>query len=82
VSNREKSSFGSWSNVEGSASPQDRLRALEGAPLNMWIVLSEDESQIVAEGATFEDTAAQAQAKGISDPILIRTPEKWVPRIL
>ena len=36
----------------------------------------------VAEGATFEETAAKAEASGVSDPVLIRTPEEWVPRIL
>ena len=82
MSDKGKSSFGSWNDVEGSANPQDRLRALEGAPLDRWIVLSEDESRIVAEGSTFEEAAAKAEANGVSDPVLIRTPEEWVPRIL
>lgn len=82
MSDKGKSSFGSWNDVEGSTNPQDRLRALEGAPLDRWIVLSEDESRIVAEGSTFEEAAAKAEANGVSDPVLIRTPEEWVPRIL
>ena len=78
----KKSGFGRWNNVGEATNPQDRLRVLEGAPLDRWIALSEDESHIVADGASFEEAAARAEEKGVSDPILIKTPEDWTPRVL
>jgi hypothetical protein len=62
--------------------PEDRLQALRSAPLDRWVALSEDESRVVAEGETFEEAAAKAEAQGVSDPILVKTPEDWAPRVL
>ena len=56
-----------------------RLEALRSAPLNSWIVLSEDESQVVASGATIEEVVKKSEEAGIEDPILIRTPPEWLP---
>jgi hypothetical protein len=61
---------------------EDRLKALQSAPLDRWIALSEDESRVVAEGSSFEEAAAKAEEKGVSDPVLLRTPEDWTPRVL
>jgi len=61
-------------------SPEDiRLELLRSAPLNSWIALSEDESRIVATGATYSEVVERSERAGESDPVIIRTPEKWVP---
>ncbi|HEY4839030.1 MAG TPA: hypothetical protein VIH72_10500 [Candidatus Acidoferrales bacterium] len=56
-----------------------RLEALRSAPLNSWIVLSEDESRVVASGATFEEAVKKSEEAGIADPIVMRTPPEWLP---
>jgi hypothetical protein len=56
-----------------------RLEALRSAPLNSWIVLSEDESRVVASGATFEEVVKKSEEAGIADPIVMRTPPEWLP---
>ncbi len=63
--------------------PEDRrLQALLSAPLDRWVALSEDESRVVADGATFEEAAAKAEERGTSDPVLVKTPEDWTQRVL
>ncbi len=59
-----------------------RVQLLMKAPLNSWVVLSEDETAIVASGSTFEEAAAKAQERGVAEPIVIKTPEDWTPRVL
>lgn len=54
-----------------------RLQALRSAPLNSWIALSEDESHVVAVGATYQDAVAESEKAGISDPVLVKTPKEW-----
>jgi len=56
-----------------------RLEALKAAPLDTWIALSEDESKIVATGASYEEAARNSELAGISDPVLIKTPKVWKP---
>jgi hypothetical protein len=56
-----------------------RLEALRSAPLNSWIALSEDESTIVAVAATYMDVIKQTEAAGIDDPVILKTPESWLP---
>jgi hypothetical protein len=56
-----------------------RLNALRSAPPDSWIALSEDESALVASGATYEEVVAKSQEAGVSDPILIKTPKTWAP---
>jgi hypothetical protein len=58
-----------------------RVKALKEAPLDSWVVLSEDETGIVAVGQDFETVAREAEANGISEPVLIRTPKDWTARI-
>jgi hypothetical protein len=64
-------------------SPADanRLRALESAPLNSWIALSDDESRIVAVGRTLEELSARLDE--IDEPVVIsKTPPVWGPMVL
>jgi hypothetical protein len=57
----------------------NRLELLRSAPLNSWIALSEDESRIVATGSTYSEAAERSERAGESDPVIIKTPERWAP---
>jgi len=54
-----------------------RLELLRSAPLNAWIALSEDESRIVATGATYSEVAERSERAGEVDPLIIKTPAQW-----
>ena len=56
-----------------------RLEALRAAPLDSWIVLSEDETKVVASGATYDEAVKNSEKAGIGDPVLIKTPKAWLP---
>ena len=56
-----------------------RVDALRSAPLDSWVALSEDESRIVATGATYEEVAKKSEEAGISDPVIVKTPKSWLP---
>lgn len=56
-----------------------RLEALRSAPLDSWVVLSEDESKVVAVGSTYDEAVKNSERVGVSDPILIKTPKRWLP---
>jgi hypothetical protein len=56
-----------------------RLAALRDAPLDSWIALSQDESKIVAVGASFEEVTRNSERAGVEDPVLIKTPKFWSP---
>src|ERR1700722_10608321 len=56
-----------------------RLELLRSAPLNSWIALSEDETEIVATGSTYEEVVRNSENAGVSDPLLIMTPKVWMP---
>lgn len=56
-----------------------RLEALRSAPLDSWIALSEDETKIVAVGATYEEAARRSELAGVDDPVILKTPKAWVP---
>jgi hypothetical protein len=60
----------------------DRLAVLERAPLDKWIALSKDETRIVAAGDTYADVVAAVEGTDESDPLIIRVPEDWTPRVL
>ena len=62
-------------------SPQNakRLELLRSAPLNSWVALSEDESIIVAVGATYSEVAERSDSAGVSNPLILKTPEQWTP---
>jgi hypothetical protein len=56
-----------------------RLEALRSAPRDKWIALSEDESKIVAVGATYQEAVKNCELAGVTDPVLIKTPKVWMP---
>ena len=61
-------------------SPQ--VEALRNAPLDCWIALSDDETRVVGVGDTMEEAVEAAAKNGFDDPIIMRTPEDWRPRVL
>lgn len=68
--------------MEGMKKAERRAKALLRAPLDRWVALSEDESRIVADGATFEEVVREAKRLGVADPIVLKTPEDWTPLVL
>lgn len=64
------------------AAAESRLAILNDAPLDRWIALSADETRIVADAATFAEVAEAADRAGESDPLIIRVPPDWTPRVL
>jgi hypothetical protein len=56
-----------------------RLELLRSAPLDSWIALSDDETEIVATGASYAEVVQNSDKAGVSDPILLRTPKVWMP---
>ncbi len=56
-----------------------RIAALRSVPPNVWVALSDDETKVIATGATYEEAVLGSERAGVSDPILIKTPEKWLP---
>ena len=56
-----------------------RLELLRKAPLDSWIALSEDESRIVAVGATYSEVVRSSEDAGIDDPVILKTPKHWLP---
>lgn len=56
-----------------------RLNALKNAKPDTWIAFSDDESQVVATGATYCDVATQSEKAGVNDPVIVKVPSQWAP---
>lgn len=56
-----------------------RAEALRSAPPNSWVALSEDESKIIASGESYEQVVRAVESLGIADPLIVKTPEAWLP---
>jgi hypothetical protein len=54
-----------------------RFEALQSAPLDSWIALSEDETKIVAVGSSYAEVVEKSERAGVSDPVLVKTPKAW-----
>ena len=55
------------------------MEILESAPPNSWVALAEDESKIIAFGSTYEEAVANSEKAGVKEPVIIKTPERWLP---
>ena len=62
--------------------PQERLEALMKAPPNGWVAFSEDESRVVAYGASYEEVVSKAELAGVADPVLVKVPEDWTAMVM
>ena len=58
------------------------VEALRAATPGQWVVLSDDETRIVASGNDLEKLAADARESGVQDPVLVLVPPDWTPRVL
>ena len=60
---------------------EERVRILSDAKPNSWVALSSDESKVVGRGDSFEQAIEDAQTHGENDPLLIKIPDNWEPRV-
>jgi len=60
-------------------STDERFEALKSAPLDSCVAFSEDETKIVAVGATYDEAVKKSESAGVSDPVLVKTPKAWYP---
>ena len=63
-------------------SAQERVRIFADATPNSWLAFSQDESRVVAQGESYGQAVENAQEQGESDPVLMRVPDEWRPRVL
>ena len=55
-------------------SQEERIKILRNAPPRTWIAFSQDESELVAQAANYEEIVAISESKGVQDPVLVITP--------
>jgi hypothetical protein len=55
-----------------------RINALRSAPLDSWVALDQDESVVVAVGSTYQEAVERSEEKGVTDPVLVKTPKSWL----
>ena len=60
---------------------KERVRILSEAKPNSWVALSSDESKLVGRGDSYEQAVEDAQKHGENDPLLIKIPDNWEPRV-
>lgn len=63
-------------------STEERVKVLRDAPPNSWIAFSENEDRVVATASSYEEAVSLAEAQGEEDPVLMKTPDEWVPLVL
>jgi hypothetical protein len=54
-----------------------RVAALEKAPLDAWIALSDDETKLIAHGGTYQDVVDQLVKMGDDSSFVMKTPASW-----
>jgi hypothetical protein len=62
-------------------SAEERGRTLSDAKPNSWLAFSSDESKIVGRGDSYIEAVEDAEKNGESDPLLIKIPDSWEPRV-
>jgi hypothetical protein len=62
-------------------SPEARIKALREAGSGSWVAFSEDESRVVAVGATYDEVVKAAEDAGENEPVITRVPNDWAPRV-
>lgn len=63
-------------------SAEERVRILSEAKPNSWLAFSSDESKIVGRGDSYMEAVEDAEKNGETDPLLIKIPDSWAPRVL
>jgi hypothetical protein len=51
------------------------------APSNEWIAFSEDEEQLIAYGASYDEVVVKAEKQGVADLIVVKVPETRIYRV-
>lgn len=59
-----------------------RSEALRKAPLDSWVALSADETQVVAVGASYEEVSTELDRLGDTNSVILKTPPAWLPLAL
>ena len=62
-------------------SAEERVRILNEAKPNSWLAFSSDESKVVAQGDTYDEAVERAEKCGEGDPVLVKIPDNWEPRV-
>jgi hypothetical protein len=44
--------------------------------------MASDESRVVGRGSTYAEAVEAAEREGVEDPVLIKTPDEWLPLVL
>ena len=50
-------------------------------PSNGWIAFSQDEEQLIAYGATYDEVVAKAEKQGVAELIVVKVPETRIYRV-
>jgi len=62
-------------------SAEERVRILSEAKPNSWLAFSSDESKIVGRGDSYMEAVEESEKNGETDPLLIKIPDNWEPRV-
>ena len=62
-------------------SAEERVRILSEAKPNSWLAFSSDETNVVGRGDTYLQAVEDAERQGETDPVLVKIPENWEPRV-
>lgn len=60
----------------------ERVRILKEAGPDKWVAFSADESRLVGTGNTLAEALQKAKEQGELDPVILKTPDSWLPRVL
>jgi len=66
-------------NVKRNEQIDARIAAVLTAPLHAWVALSDDETRLVAHGATYQDVVEKLEKIGDDTSIILKTPPSWIP---
>lgn len=47
----------------------------------LWVALRDDEKTVISSGKNLSEAVDNAQKKGFKDPIFMRVPEQFLPRV-
>ena len=62
--------------------PEERINALKNAPADGWVAFSEDESEVIAYGSSYDEVVSEARRKGVTELVLAKVPQDWSPRVM
>lgn len=65
--------------VKMNAKNDARVSTLLKAPLNAWIALSDDETRMTAQGASYQEVVDKLNEIGDDSSVILKTPSSWLP---